>query len=114
MKNFDNFECITEDWLSIVNEYSKLLRRYGLDTIIMVTGINNDGMGLAKLFADQDEYLMLATENSHFIKEEKQIKELLNYIKILYDAATMTIDDDYEEEDYINHETDDMDDIDFY
>lgn len=110
MKDFDNFEYILEDWLSVVNEYSKLLKRYGLTTIIIVTHVNNDGMGMAKLFANQDEYLMLATENTHFIAEEKQIMELLNHIKSLYEVATMTFDD--AEEDYINFEVDDIDDAD--
>lgn len=120
MNNFNNFSYILEDWGPIVNEYAKFLKRYGLDTIIVLIRLNNYGIYEARLFADEDKYLELATKNTHFILEENQIKELLEYIKILFETATVVDDEfqseeDYDEDDeyYIEQDLNENDDFNF-
>lgn len=115
MTDYKDFVYILEDWAPLVNEYAKLLNRYGLATVIVLTNINNYGVGEAKLYASEDEYLELATKDNHFMLEEKQIKDLLDYIKILFEVATID-DDDFaeEDEDYIEQDISDDDEWDFY
>lgn len=95
MADYKNFGYILKDWMPIVNEYAKFLNRYGFDTIIVLLKTNSYGIYEAKLFADENKYLKFVTENSHFIAEEKQIKELLDYIKVLIHTDIIDDKDDY-------------------
>lgn len=101
MKAYENFGYILEDEVAIVNEYARLLKRYGLTTIIVLTKIDTYGVKEARLYADEDEYLELATKNINFITEEKQTKMFLDYIKMFFDVMDILDefvqnDDDYD------------------
>lgn len=92
------FSLITKMWAPLALEYAKFLNRYNLETVAIITGRTFLGCEIS-VFADEEKYLELTENNTHFNQEEAHITDLINVIWNTTEMLCSIPDDEYEDED---------------